>query len=60
MSDVLRRCRNAVMHVPPKNTLLDKRIEELVAVEAVPAGARHAAGKRAEGIEGPAGDVVAG
>jgi len=30
MSDVLRRCRNAVMHVPASGVLLDARIEKLV------------------------------
>lgn len=31
MSDLLRRCRNAVLHVPRNNSLLDTRIEQLVA-----------------------------
>jgi hypothetical protein len=31
MSDLLRRCRNAVMHVPPPGELLDPRIQHLVA-----------------------------
>ena len=30
MSDLLRRCRNAVMHVPGPGELLDARIEKLV------------------------------
>jgi hypothetical protein len=30
MSDVLRRCRNAIMHVPPAGQLLDPRIQQLV------------------------------
>jgi len=31
MSDLLRRCRNAVLHVPRSGELLDTRIQELVA-----------------------------
>jgi hypothetical protein len=30
MSDLLRRCRNAVLHVPAAGDLLDRRIDELV------------------------------
>ena len=30
MTDLLRRCRNGVMHVPPKGRLLDRRIDEIV------------------------------
>jgi hypothetical protein len=30
MTDLLRRCRNAVMHVPAEGQLLDRRIDELV------------------------------
>jgi len=31
MSDLLRRCRNAVLHVPRSGDLLDARIQDLVA-----------------------------
>ena len=30
MRDALKRCRNAVMHVPSNNNLLDPRIQELI------------------------------
>ena len=30
MRDALKRCRNAVMHVPSSNNLLDPRIQELI------------------------------
>jgi hypothetical protein len=36
MSELLRLCRNAVMHVPKTNELLDKRIERLVSVSDSP------------------------
>jgi len=32
VSDALRRCRNAIMHVPRDNSLLDRRIEQLVSM----------------------------
>ena len=41
MSEALRRCRNAVMHVPRKNALLDHRIETLVTVGDSPATLRR-------------------
>jgi hypothetical protein len=41
MSYTLRRCRNAVLHVPTGNDLLDRRIEELVAVGDSPTAIRR-------------------
>lgn len=41
MSDTLRRCRNAVLHVPKDSQLLDERIEQLVMVLDSPATIRR-------------------
>jgi hypothetical protein len=41
MSEALRLCRNAIVHVPKTNELLDKRIERLVTVGDSPMSLRR-------------------
>ena len=41
MADILRRCRNAVLHVPRSGELLDDRIAQLVAEQGSPDALRR-------------------